>query len=257
MQLRLIRNATLRLNYAGRDLLTDPFLAPKHSISSFAGISPNPIVDLPCSPQEAIAGVEIVLLSHLHSDHFDQVAQELLSKSLPIFCQPGDETRIAEMGFQAVTPIKDSVEWQNIRITRTLGRHGTGKLAEEMGQVSGFVFQAEVEPTLYWAGDTVWYEEVQAVIEQYRPDVVIVHASGAKFGDSDPIVKDTEQTIAVCQQAALAMVIAVHLESLDHGTVSRAELREAADANGIQPARLLIPADGETISLQSQGQISS
>lgn len=249
MQIRLIRSATLRLNYAGRVFLIDPFLAPKHSIPSFAGISPNPIVDLPCSPQEVIAGIEMVLVSHLHSDHFDPAAQELLPKSLPIFCQPGDEIRIAEIGFPAVSPIDDLVEWKDITIARTPGRHGTGKLAEEMGRVSGFVFQAENEPTVYWAGDTIWYEEVQAAIERFRPYVVIVHASGAKFGDSDPIVMDAEQTIAVCQQSAPATVVAVHLESLDHGTVSRSGLREAAETAGIRPTQLLIPADGETISI--------
>ena len=32
MQLQLIRNATMRLTYAGRVLLTDPFFSPRHAI---------------------------------------------------------------------------------------------------------------------------------------------------------------------------------------------------------------------------------
>jgi hypothetical protein len=40
-------------------------------------------------------------------------------------------------------------------------------------------------------------------------------------------------------------VIATHLDSVDHATVSREALRAYAEANGIGPARLLIPADGE------------
>lgn len=52
MQIQLIRNATLHITYAGHIFLIDPYLAAKHTMPSFAGISPNPLVDLPFSPQE-------------------------------------------------------------------------------------------------------------------------------------------------------------------------------------------------------------
>ena len=249
MNIRLIRNATMRLRYNGRELLFDPCLAPRHSIRSFAGISPNPIVDLPCAIPEILDGVELLILSHLHVDHFDTVAQESLPENLKIFCQPGDETQISEMNFLDVTPIETSLGWQGIMVTRTPGKHGTGDVGERMGTVSGFVFQAEEEPTVYWAGDTIWYDGVQRVIARHQPDVIITHSSGAKFGYSDPIVMDAEQTVAVCKYAPRATVLAVHLESLDHGTVSRSDLRLLAEQSGITPARLLIPDDGESIDL--------
>lgn len=66
MKLQLIRNATLRINYAGKQILTDPFLAEKHSISSFINRSLNPMVDLPCTPDEVISGIDMCLISHLH-----------------------------------------------------------------------------------------------------------------------------------------------------------------------------------------------
>jgi hypothetical protein len=37
------------------------------------------------------------------------------------------------------------------------------------------------------------------------------------------------------------------MDSVDHATVSRQDLREFAAAQGIQPEQLLIPADGETL----------
>jgi len=248
MQIQLIRNATLRMAYANRQFVTDPFLAVKHSLRSFADISPNPLVDLPCSPEEVVEGIEMVVVSHLHPDHFDQMAQELLPKNLPLFCQPGDEVALAEKGFQSVVAVEQSTQWQGITLTRTPAQHGTGVWIERMGNVSGFVFQAENEPTVYWAGDTIWYEPVEQVITDFQPDVIITHSSGAKFGDSDPIVMDAEQTIAVCRAAPKTVVIAVHLESLDHGTVSRADLRAAAEAQGIGSEQLLIPADGEQLN---------
>ena len=108
MQIQLIRNATLRMEYAHRRFIIDPYLAAKHTRPSYTGASPNPLVDLPCSPQEVIAGIEMALISHLHSDHFDPAAKELLPKAIPILCQPDDAAEIESMGFRSVIPVEDT-----------------------------------------------------------------------------------------------------------------------------------------------------
>jgi L-ascorbate metabolism protein UlaG (beta-lactamase superfamily) len=250
MRLRLLRNATQRLHYAGHELLLDPYFAPKHSRPSFAGRSPNPLVDLPCPPEEIMAGAELLIVSHLHSDHFDPEAQRILPKDLPVLCQPGDEGAIRGHGFERVTPVDDAVTWNGITLTRTPGQHGSGpKELAEMGQVSGFVFQALGEPTLYWTGDTILYEPVRRTLERFRPDIIVTHSSGALWKGEGPIVMDAAQTLAVCQAAPGSRIVAIHLDSLDHGEVSREDLRAQARAAGIPDPRLLIPADGETLEL--------
>ena len=250
MRLRLLRNATQRLHYAGHELLLDPCFAPKHSRPSFAGRSPNPLVDLPCPPEEIMAGAELLIVSHLHSDHFDPEAQRLLPKDLPVLCQPGDEEAIRGHGFEQVTPVGGSLTWNGITLTRTPGQHGTTSVElAEMGQVSGFIFQAPGEPTLYWTGDTVLYEPVRQVIDSFRPDVIVTHSSGAMWKGTGPIVMDAAQTLAVCRTAPASRIVAIHLDSLDHGEVSRADLRAQARAAGIPDGRLLIPSDGESLEL--------
>ena len=102
-------------NTRHRCFIIDPYLAAKHTRPSYTGASPNPLVDLPCSPLEAIAGIEMALISHLHSDHFDPAAQELLPKTIPILCQPEDEAEIESMGFRNVIPVEDKVNWQGIQ----------------------------------------------------------------------------------------------------------------------------------------------
>src|SRR5215212_8197550 len=173
MQLQLIRNATLKLTYAGHIILIDPDLAAKHSRPSFTGRSLNPMVDLPLSPAEIVNSIELLIVSHLHRDHFDAV--ESIPTVLPVLCQPGDEARIAERGFTHVTPVADGLDWGNIQVTRTAGQHGTGAVGRMMGAVAGFVFAAPDQPTIYWAGDTILYDEVYAVLERYQQDVMITH----------------------------------------------------------------------------------
>ncbi len=247
MKIQQIRNATMRITYADRLFLTDPCLAPKHTVESWANVSLNPVIELPCDPAEVVSGLDMAVISHVHQDHFDATAVEFLPRGLALFCQPADEETLREKGFQSVTPVENSVQWRGITMIRTSGRHGTGAWETQLGPVSGFVFQAENEPSVYWAGDTIWCDHVQRVIDDIQPDVILTHSSGAKLDDGDSIVMDAEQTIAVCQAAPRAAVVATHMEAFDHGTVSRADLRALARERGISSSRLIIPRDGETL----------
>jgi L-ascorbate metabolism protein UlaG (beta-lactamase superfamily) len=253
LKLQLIRSATLTLDFAGRRLLIDPDFAPRHARPPLAGRSPNPLVDLPLPPETILAGVEAALVSHLHRDHFDATAQAALPKALPVFCQPGDEAAIRDLGFQRVTPVAEGLAWRGVTITRVAGHHGAGEVEAIMGRVSGFVLAAPGEPTLYWAGDTILCAEVRAAIARFVPAAIVIHACGAAWPDSTgrraPIVMDAAEAIEVCRLAPTGRVIAVHMDAFDHGTVSRAELRARARAAGVADDHLLIPADGEIIEL--------
>ncbi|RPI79729.1 MAG: MBL fold metallo-hydrolase [Desulfobacteraceae bacterium] len=247
MQMQLIRNATVKYQYGGHKFITDPYLAAKHSRPSFTGKSLNPLTDLPCSPQEAISGMEMAIISHLHSDHFDPLAQELLPKDTAMICQPEDAEPIRKMGFREVLPIQERMEWRGITILRTSGQHGSGEVLSDMGTVSGFIFKAKGEPLVYWTGDTIWCEPVAQVIKEVKPEVILTHSCGAVWGKQVLIVMDAAQTVAVCRAAPQSKVAAIHMEALDHATVTRAELRRYAEAQGIGPEQMLIPADGEKV----------
>jgi len=247
MQIQLIRSAMLRITYNHRVFIIDPYLAPKHSQEPLIGKSRNPLVDLPFPPEEVLADVEMVLISHLHPDHFDSVAQQLLPGNTQIHCQPGDEPQIKVAGFSNVRAVDGSVDWHGMRITRTPGRHGDEVWAAQMGPVSGFIFQPENGPTIYWAGDTIWYEAVEQVVRETEPDIIITHSSGASFEAGHPIIMNGQQTIDVCRTAPRSVVIATHMETFDFDTVSRKDLLAMAEAEGIEAKQLLIPADGEIL----------
>ena len=189
----------------------------------------------------------MAVISHLHSDHFDQTAKDLLPSELTIICQSSDVEELRKQGYRNATGVIGELKWNTIKITRVGGHHGTGKVREMMGEVSGFVFEAENEPTVYWAGDTIWCDDVAMAIEQYQPNIIITHSCGAVWDKNVLILMDAEQTVDVCKAALNSIVIATHMEALDHATISRNELRAHAEANGIMPTQLLIPADGESL----------
>ena len=251
MKLQLIRNATMRLNFGSTGILTDPFFAAKYTLRSYVGKSRNPLVDLPMPPAEALAGVDLILLSHLHSDHFDRSAQEILPKHVEICCQPQDEARLKAWGFSKVHPVGEEITFKNVRIIRTEAQHGKGAVLEEMGPASGYVFISSQEPTVYWIGDSVLCEKVFKTIDRFRPEVIITHSSGAVWGKGNElIVMDAEQTLQSCSYAKASRVVAVHLDALDHGTVSRNDLKLRRKQANVSSDRLIIPKDGETLSLE-------
>jgi L-ascorbate metabolism protein UlaG (beta-lactamase superfamily) len=251
MKLRLLRNATLKLEILGKTILIDPFFAPKGSRPSFTGRALNPRVELPATPEEILDGVELVVVSHLHADHFDPVAQSLVPKHLPLICQPGDEDKIRFDGFSDVTPLADVVDWQGIRFKRREGSHGLGPVVEKMGSVMGFSITAKDEPSIYWAGDTVLYPAIGAIIANTTPEIVIIHPCGARW-DGDLITMDAKEAVATCRLAPASTVIATHMDSLDHATVSRDELRRYSIEQGVSLQQLLIPRDGETLQFAAR-----
>jgi L-ascorbate metabolism protein UlaG (beta-lactamase superfamily) len=243
---RLVRHAMLQLELGGRRLLVDPMLDPaqaRPAVANTANERRNPLVELP-EPAAQVAGwPQAVLISHLHADHFDATAAELLGDRLPVFCQPEDTATLLQRGLAQAEPVEVSISWEGLAIARTGGRHGTGELADLLAPVSGFVID-DGALKVYVAGDTVWCDEVAAALAAHRPDVVIVNAGGARFVEGDPITMTATDVLEVRAAAPEARIIAVHLEAINHCLEDRAAL-----ARGTAEARVAIPADGETIAL--------
>jgi L-ascorbate metabolism protein UlaG (beta-lactamase superfamily) len=256
MRMDFVRSATFILRLDGLAILVDPMLNPAGAVDPVAQTPNqrrNPLVDLPFDEAtllRLLAGLDGVLVTHLHRDHWDPRAVELLAKNLPILCQPEDEARIREGGFVDVRPIGAEYEWRGIRFTRTAGHHGTGEIGRRMAPVSGFVLERAGSPTLYIAGDTIWCAEVEEALRRHRPAVTVVNSGGARFLTGDPITMTAEDVIQVCRAAPDTRVVAVHLEAINHCLLSRADLRLALEQEGLS-GQVLIPVDGETIDLDA------
>lgn len=73
MNIQLIRNATLVVQYAGKKFLVDSFLADKGTLPPFPSLrqddSKNSLFSLPISIDEIINNVDAVIVTHLHLDH--------------------------------------------------------------------------------------------------------------------------------------------------------------------------------------------
>jgi L-ascorbate metabolism protein UlaG (beta-lactamase superfamily) len=237
MRITLVRNATVILELAGRRILVDPMLddvGARPPIERTRTHVANPTAPLPFPAEDVVRDLDAVIVTHRHRDHLDTKAEELLPRDVPVFCQPEDEDALRDLGLDA-HPVESAIEWDGLRITRTPARHGTGPIAELLAPVTGFVLD-----DLYIAGDTVWYEEVEATIARHAPRIAVVNAGGAEFIEGGLIVMGIDDVREVV--ARVPRVVAVHMEALNHCYLERESLRRALPA-------VLVPEDGETLSL--------
>jgi L-ascorbate metabolism protein UlaG (beta-lactamase superfamily) len=251
MRLRLIRHATLLAGVGGRRLLVDPQLDPagaRPAVERTPNDRRNPLVELPEPAEVVVGNLDAVLVTHLHDDHLDDTAVDLLAKDLPVLCQPPDEGALRDRGFADVRPVAAELELDGIQVARTGGRHGTGALAEALGPVSGFVLAAAGEPVLYIAGDTVFCDEVRAALDRHRPDVVVVNAGAARFNEGDPVTMTADEVVAVARHAPAAMIVAVHLEAVNHCLQGRADLHQRLREENLSD-RVAVPEDGAEVPL--------
>ena len=63
----------------------------------------NPVVDLPLPISEVTKGLDAILVTHTHLDHFDEGAKTSLDHSLPLFGQPFDEETLGKSPFVNVS----------------------------------------------------------------------------------------------------------------------------------------------------------
>lgn len=255
MNIQLIRNATIVVEYAGKKFLIDPMLTEKGTLPAFGpelGLpeaprqdQKNPLVDLPISIENIIQDIDAVIVTHLHPDHWDMAAVEALPKDIKLYSQnEEDATAIRDAGFQDVEVLQENTVFEDIQLIKTKGEHGRGEILKAAGHVCGVVFKHSSEKTLYAAGDTVWYDAVQEVINTHNPEIIVVNAGDNQFNIGGSLVMGKDDVYEVYKAAPNSKIISTHMEAVNHWTLSREELKKFTDEKGIS-SNVLIPDDGE------------
>ncbi|NQF19641.1 MBL fold metallo-hydrolase, partial [Enterobacter hormaechei] len=253
-----IRNATGRVEIAGKTFLIDPMLAKKDAYPGFENTHNSqlrfPLVELPVTIENTYKGVEGIIVTHTHLDHWDPAAAKLLPKDILIITQHEEDAQlIRNQGFKNVKVLNGSMEFGDVTLVKTHGAHGTDEmfaspLSEILGEAMGVVFKAKDHKTVYLAGDTLWNAEVNKAIVKYKPDVLVLNTGDARnltFPDSG-IIMGTKDVRHAYEMLPEAKIITVHMDAVNHTTVSRADMRAYIKENKLDD-RVVVPNDGETV----------
>ena len=259
MKITQIRNATLIVEYENTKFLLDPWLMPKEYMQGFetalnADVR-QPRVELPFEV-EKIVDVDAVIITHIHPDHWDEFAENAISKNIKVFIQSDfDKDYIVSRGFTNVEILSENgTQYNDITLYKTLTQHGRREIMEPLCDsigmpydAMGVIFKSQNEKVLYIAGDTIWCKEVQETLDKYHPDIIVVNACAATVLNGERLIMNLDDIKHVLQHASNSTVIASHMDTVSHLTLTRKDLKEFKEKyNAIN---LLIPDDGETLYL--------
>ena len=187
-----VGTATVLIRYAGFTILTDPnFLHRGDHVHLGYGLisrrQTNPAVEI-----EDLPPLDFVLLSHMHGDHFDRVAERKLNRATPIVSTRHAVAYLKTKGFTATRALRT---WETLpitkgearlRLTAMPGTHAPGPLAAALPPVMGSMLEfrtAEDEPRLrlYISGDTLIHDRLREIPRRYPEiDLALLHLGGTK-----------------------------------------------------------------------------
>lgn len=278
MKFQQIRNATIKITYAGKTFLIDPWLTPRFLTGSFAVLplisraalrDPRkravaehclsmrvssakallrflPLTPLPLPVKEINCGVDAYLATHLHGDHLglnpNLTVCHRLDRTIPIYAQNKEDADYMRLsGMKDVRIIEDKLAWGGAELIKVPATHGS---KAPCGEACGYVFRAPDEKTLYVCGDTIWCPEVEETIKKYKPEVIITNNCAAQFKDYGRLIMDDNDLYEVWKAAPNATIIASHMDAVTHATLTRKTLRDKLADKGINQF-ILMPEDGE------------
>lgn len=257
MNITQIRNATIIIEYNKTKFLIDPWLMPKESMPGFdAAVNAQtrqPRVELPFEINKII-DVDAVIITHIHPDHWDEIAEKSINKNTKIFVQSEqDKNYISSKGFLNVEILSsEGSNYNNITLYRTQTQHGKREiikpLCESIGMpydAMGIIFKANTEKTIYLAGDTIWCKEVEETITKYNPEIIILNACAATVLNGERLIMNTDDILELMKKSPKATIIASHMDTVSHLTITRKDLQSFKTKKSI--SNLLIPNDGESL----------
>lgn len=257
MKIEIIRNATLILHFDDKAILVDPMLANEGALPSFSifrhKAKRNPTVPLPLNTKRRLANVTHALITHCkrgHADHLDTAGKRYLrERALPTYCRAEDASYLRKRDIAAIPlAIGKRQPFLGGFVTPIPAKHGHGWISSLMGRGVGYLLEPAGHPSVYIAGDTVMTDDVRHVLTHLAPEIAIVAAGNASVDIGQPILMSLDE---VMEFALLApgIVVANHLEALNHCPVTRQQVADAARKVGLQQ-KIHIPADGDILDFR-------
>lgn len=185
-----IGNATVVIEAGGFRILTDPNFLHQGQHAKLGGGLRSKRLTNPSAELTDLLPVDLVVLSHHHGDHFDEVAARDLPKATPIVSTAHAVRKLTKQGFTETFALDT---WQSavvrrgeaeLTITATPAKHAPQPLQSALPPVMGSVLDLRVggaHHRLYITGDTLMYDRLKEIPERYPDiDLALVHLGGTK-----------------------------------------------------------------------------
>lgn len=261
MKIHHLRSATFIIESGEHYILVDPMLGEKGSLPPFSifrfQAKKNPTVPLPSNAQAILDKVTHCLLTHSqtfgikalqHGDHLDSAGEHFLRRNnLPVITWAKDQPYLEQYGMRVVQGLSawEPQDFLGGKVTAIPAKHGHGWIHRVMANGCGFFLQLPNEPSIYISGDTVLTNDVKRALTDLKPDITIVATGQAQMDVGKPLLMSSDEVLEFIRQSP-GVVVANHMEALNHCPVDRLTLRSTLVAEGLVD-KVLIPYDGDVL----------
>ncbi len=239
-----VGNATTLISAGGVTVLTDPnFLHQgQRAYLGYGLVSKRR--HGPALTVGELPPLDVIVLSHMHGDHWDRVAQRELDHGLPIVTTPHAAKRLRHRGFDGAlglttwTGHEVTKDGTTLRITALPGRHAPGWTRRLLPPVMGSMLEfgtvdGSDRRRLYVSGDTLLIDELREIPQRFSPiEAGVLHLGGTRLpaGGRLPfgltVTLDGVRGARAVETLQLPKVIPVHFD--DYG-VFASPLRDFTD----------------------------
>ncbi|MEV4253214.1 MBL fold metallo-hydrolase [Spirillospora sp. NPDC049652] len=259
--LTFVGNATTIIRYAGFTLLTDPnFLRRGQYAYLGYGLRTRRLKD-PAMEVRDLPRLDGIVLSHLHDDHWDRVAERGLDRELPVLTTPAAAGTLRERGFgradgMATWESRDLVNGnRKVTVTALPGRHGPGPLARLLPPVMGTLLEfgplsGPPDLRLLISGDTLMDDRLAEIAHRWPDiDLGVVHLGGTRLLNLVTVTMDGRQGADWVETVGCSAVVPVHC---DDYTVMKSPLTDfqAEAAKRGLASRLRVVDRGRSLPLR-------
>jgi L-ascorbate metabolism protein UlaG (beta-lactamase superfamily) len=235
-----VGTATTVLRLGAFTILTDPnFLARGQRAYLGKGLWSRRLTQ-PALGVDELPPLDVVLLSHLHGDHFDRVARRGLDRAVPLVTTPQAANRLRRSGF-ATHGLRTWERWsathrgpdgeEELSIESLPGVHARGVMGRLLPPVMGSLLEHRVDGVVrrrvLVSGDTLTGDHLDTIRERHPDvDVALVHLGGTRVLGR-LVTMDGEQGVDFLHRVAPRSSVPIHYD--DYG-VFRSPLSDFLDA---------------------------
>jgi L-ascorbate metabolism protein UlaG (beta-lactamase superfamily) len=260
--LRFIGNATVLIRHGGFTVLTDPnFLHRGEKADLGYGMTTTRLTD-PAMEIGELPPLDLVVLSHYHGDHFDEVAEAELDRSVPIVAPPEAADTLAEKGFGEAIPLRtwDAHEMagpggSTLRVTAMPGRHAPGVMSIALPDVMGSLLEFEAPDAvgvrrIYISGDTLIFERLREIPERYPElDLALLHLGGTRVAGVT-VTMDAEQGVELLRIVEPRTAVPIHYDDYEAFKSPLSDFVDAVERAGLSD-RVRYVGRGEILDLRA------
>jgi L-ascorbate metabolism protein UlaG (beta-lactamase superfamily) len=255
-----IGNATVLLRLGSFTVLTDPNFLPAGQRAYLGYGLWSKRLKEPSMGVDQLPRLDAVVLSHLHGDHWDRVAEAGLDRSVPVLTT-GQAAKVlgrrgfAAEGLQRWQSVTMTAQDASISVTALPGRHGPGivdgLLPDVMGSILDFESAGARRLRIYVSGDTLYRDGLAEINTRFPDiDVAILHLGGTKLLGLITVTMDGRQGRQLTQLLRPRVAVPVHFDDYTVFASPVSEFETEMDRVGLRRIVRRIRR-GETATLES------